>query len=665
MKSNVTGWRRPSWAALALALIPTGPALADGLPPVADFYAPAQVYRPKLSPDNKFVAASFATANGYKQLGVFELANLQASRTIAAIEGVDVDDYHWVNSERLVFSVGDSEQPGRFLLPGLWAVNRDGSDFRQLIYASYSAEAVNSRVIDRRLSAEWSLLDVVRDGSQDVVVVAPTWDAKGAFVDTKLSRLNTLNGLSTSISVGAPDHAYDWTLDRQGRPAAVTTLDKGRYASYLKTAKGWEQWQEADAYKGSYAEPYWIGPEGELLVTDRRGADTQALFSVDRQSFKPAEQAIVKLKGYDFNGAPIYDAQAGRLLGWRYENDAPGTHWVDADMKALQAEIDQRLPATVNLIDCESCTTAQTVIVTSFSDRQPFIYYLYDRKARSFKILGRARPAIKPEQMGLRDVYRFKARDGMEIPVLVTQPAGKADGPRPAVLLVHGGPWVRGTHWQWEQDAQFLASRGYVVIEPEFRGSTGYGADLHRAGWKQWGLAMQDDLADATRWAAKQGWVDPQRVCIAGASYGGYAALMGLIRDAELYKCGFEWAGVTDINLMYSIEWSDTSAESKRYGMPVLIGDPVADAAQLKATSPLEQAARLKRPLLMGHGGRDRRVPLKHGTAFRDAALQAGAKVEWVEYPEEGHGWSKLASNVDWWTRVEKFLDRNIGAGSR
>ncbi|WP_083748532.1 S9 family peptidase [Pelomonas sp. KK5] len=264
--------------------------------------------------------------------------------------------------------------------------------------------------------------------------------------------------------------------------------------------------------------------------------------------------------------------------------------------------------------------------------------------------------------MGRRDVHRIKARDGLEFPVLVTLPAGKAAGPRPAVVLVHGGPWLRGTHWAWQRDAQFLASRGYVVIEPEFRGSTGYGEKLFRAGWKQWGLAMQDDVVDATRWAVAQGWADPQRICLAGASYGGYATLMGLIRDPALYRCGFEWVGVSDVGLMYSIAWSDFSDEWKRFGMPLLIGDRKADAAQLEATSPLMQAARLQRPLLMGAGGQDMRVPVKHGSEFRDAARRAGAAIQWVEYPEEGHGWRRLENHVDWWTRVEKFLDRHIGA---
>ena len=235
------------------------------------------------------------------------------------------------------------------------------------------------------------------------------------------------------------------------------------------------------------------------------------------------------------------------------------------------------------------------------------------------------------------------------------------------MVLVHGGPYVRGSVWGWQSESQFLASRGYAVLEPEFRGSRGYGQAHYRAGWKQWGLAMQNDIADGVRWAAEQGTVDPKRVCIAGASYGGYATLMGLVRDPDLYQCGINWVGVTDINLMYDGHWSfdsDLGDDWKKYGMPVLVGDQVKDAAQLKATSPIEQASRITRPLLLAYGGVDRRVPMYHGTKFRDAVKRTNQQVEWIEYQDEGHGWSLPKNRVDFWEKVEKFLDKHIGQGA-
>ncbi len=274
-------------------------------------------------------------------------------------------------------------------------------------------------------------------------------------------------------------------------------------------------------------------------------------------------------------------------------------------------------------------------------------------------------PQIRPAEMGSRKLAHYAARDGRDIPVWLTLPPGGKDHKLPMVVLVHGGPFMRGGSWNWNADDQFLATRGYAVLEPEFRGSVGFGDAHFRAGWKQWGLKMQDDVADGTRWAIAQGTADARRICIAGASYGGYATLMGLINDPELYRCGVDWVGVTDIDLLYDSGWryaSDLPQGWKQYGMPVLIGDRVKDAAQLQATSPLRQAARVTQPLLLAYGGADVRVPITHGLKFYDAVKAGNPNVEWIEYPEEGHGWALPKNRIDFWRRVEKFLDKNIGA---
>jgi len=300
------------------------------------------------------------------------------------------------------------------------------------------------------------------------------------------------------------------------------------------------------------------------------------------------------------------------------------------------------------------------VLVRAASDRQSAVYWLYDTRVDRLERVAAERPWIDPKAMAERSFVRIQARDGLEIPTYLTQPRGK--GPWPTVVLVHGGPWVRGGDWEWDAEAQFLASRGYLVIEPESRGSLGFGARHFRAGFRQWGLAMQDDVADATLWAVQRGLADRSRTCIAGASYGGYAALMGLVRHPELYRCAVNWVGVTDIDLMYTIAWSDLSDDWKRHGMPVLVGDREKDAAQLAATSPLKQAERITQPLLMAYGSNDRRVPVDHGMRFRDAVSAHNKQVEWVVYPEEGHGFLLVKNKVDFWSRVEKFLARQIGA---
>jgi dipeptidyl aminopeptidase/acylaminoacyl peptidase len=245
----------------------------------------------------------------------------------------------------------------------------------------------------------------------------------------------------------------------------------------------------------------------------------------------------------------------------------------------------------------------------------------------------------------------------------VTHPPGaKADQALPAVVLVHGGPWLRGVDLDWDAEAQFLASRGYRVIEPEFRGSDGYGYKHFNAGWKQWGLAMQDDLADAVQWAAREGLIDPARVCLSGASYGGYAALMSPIAHPGVYRCAASFAGVTDIGLMYTVNWSDFSQAARKYSMPVLIGDLTKDAELLAKASPLMRVAEIKIPLLLAHGRADRRVPIEHAQQFTAAAWRAGVSVQRIDYSDEGHGFVKPANQADYFGQLEIFLEKSLQA---
>ncbi|WP_303759557.1 response regulator, partial [Sphingobium yanoikuyae] len=243
-----------------------------------------------------------------------------------------------------------------------------------------------------------------------------------------------------------------------------------------------------------------------------------------------------------------------RFAGWQVDmgvrllTDARDNVWFDAGMKAVQEKIDQQLPNTINLITPARNPQAAHMLVESYSAVQPPVFWLADIRTGKLNKVGESHAAIKPAEMGGQQFVRYKARDGREIPALLTLPAGASPKNLPLVMLVHGGPFVRGTEMGWKAQAQFLASRGYAVLEPEYRGSTGFGNAHFRAGWKQWGLGMQDDIADGARWAARQGYADPDRICIAGGSYGGYAALMGVVKDPGLYRCAVDWMGVTDIN---------------------------------------------------------------------------------------------------------------------
>jgi dipeptidyl aminopeptidase/acylaminoacyl peptidase len=625
--------------------------------PVADFFRTPMLARPTLSPNGRHLAGAVAAGSGRVRLAVLDLEPLGEPRAVAGFDDRDVDDIAWVNDRRLVFDTTDHQSGSSQFGSGLWAIDRDGSDQRQLIDLWY----LSARPGMRTLPWTWRLHSVVADGSTDVLVQGVVLN-NNEVVEISLARLDTKSGRSQNLSEGAPDHVFRWIVDRDGRPAAVTTLREGRFVAYLRSpsGSGWERWQDADAYAGNYAVPYAVAPDGQLLALGRRPDSTAALFAVDPTTRRLKPEPMVRLDGYDFRGSLVYDRDERRLIGVHYVTDASGTAWLHPTMKAVQEAVNAKLPGTVNRIECERCLQAPTMLVSSYSDRQPPVFYSYNRDTRALTRIAASRPWIDERVMARQDVHRFASRDGLSIPVLVTHPPDTGVGARPAVLLVHGGPWLRGTYWGWRPEAQFLASRGYVVLEPEFRGSQGYGFSHFRAGWKQWGFSMQDDLADTVEWAARQGWIDPARVCIAGGSYGGYATLMGLVRHHDLYRCGIAWAAPTDFELLYSISWSDVSSEFQGFGMPLLIGDRVKDADRLEAASPLRQAASVRRPLLLAYGASDRRVSVRHGTTFHDAVRRTNPDVEWVVYGDERHGWRTLETQVDFWSRVERFLAKHL-----
>jgi len=573
--------------ALTLALLLAAASITQAAPPpIRDFFKTPAVQEPNLSPSGRYLAIQAAVEGSRLRLAIIDLETMKPGKIIAGFSNADVINHHWVNEDRLVYQIG-SPQDGteRVSAPGLWAVDREGGANRQLIMTHAGAKDETSSLInDRRLEAIWRFRDTLAGDGDEVLVMRGRWSHEPESMGMQMARLNTRNGALRNISEGLPPYVNHWVVDGRGVPRAVAADQGGGRKIFLRQPDGgWKLWQDLKSEYDDQALPYWAGVNGEMLATRDRGGYA-ALFRVDPATLQTEAQPLVNLKGYDFNGRLIVDAPSQRLLGLQFETDAPGSGWFDPTMKAMQADIDAKLPSTVNTIECQRCLEAKHIIVTAVSDQQPPVYFVYKPADKSLQAIASLRPEIKAAEMGQRDVYRIPARDKLELPVLVTQPPGKAQGPRPAVVLVHGGPYVRGMHWAWDAEAQFLASRGYVVLEPEFRGSTGYGWKHFHAGWKQWGLAMQDDLADTLAWAVKQGWVDPKRVCIAGASYGGYAALMGAVKQDELFRCAVSWVGVTDLGLLSSITWSDASEEWKKYGMKQLIGDPVSDAERFTAT---------------------------------------------------------------------------------
>lgn len=655
----------------ALALW-AGSAMASAQAPTSidDFFRVPAIDSADLSPSGRYLAIVIGAAGQRSGLAVLDLDQRDlAAKGVARFADADVTSVHWVDDQRLVFSASDSDAPvDRRRARGLWAANRDGGEMRQLIKRTWTETISegNTRINKRLLEPDHFFVGVVPDGSGDIEVVRQRWDNVGDAQGQVVYRLDTRTAAIRPAGTPPDSFVSRWAMDAKGEPRAAVSRTGGRARVYWRKADdpSWTLLLDEPATLGASIEPLWVDGD-TLYVNAPQGPDgTSALFRYDVAARKLDAEPLFRIDGFDYGGGREFDLGTGRTVGVHYEADAAGSVWFDAALKAAQADVDAQLPGRVNRLSCTRCLGVPRLLVRSHSDRQPPLFYVFDMTSRKLEGIGASRPWIDAKQMAEQDFVRIKARDGRSIPVYVTRPRGKSAGPRPAVVLVHGGPFVRGNVWGWNDEAQFLASRGYVVIEPEFRGSDGFGVAHLHAGFKQWGLAMQDDVTDATLWAAKDAGVDAKRICIAGASYGGYAALMGVVREPELYRCAINWVGVTDPGLMFSLAHSDLDEDWKRYGLRAILGDPAQDKERFAATSPVAQAARVTRPLLMAYGGADRRVPIDHGTRFRDAVTRHNKDVEWVVYGEEGHGWGDPKNVKDFWSRVEKFLARHLGAST-
>ncbi|MDE2370357.1 MAG: S9 family peptidase [Burkholderiales bacterium] len=659
----------PCIAALLAALI-AAPAIAapetapSAAAEVAALYTrKAHIAQVSISPDGQRLAMLVPQGNGRQALVVQELPIAAAARIVAGFRDIDIRWFRWVNERRLIYG---ASAPGQSLSSrerGILAVDADGKEDRQLVAWVDGINDIGTHIKTRMLDYRWQLLETFDGGGDEVVMAQTTRTEAGEPVDTRLLRLDTRTGATKAIGIGVPGAAVAWVFDAAGELRVVATRRQGRLKLLWREGGSgdWVTVDDQDALAAAALHPVYLEADGRLVVRTRAGGDTFGLFHYDLKRRHLDPEPLAQAARYDIATA-IVDDRRHEVVGARLVADRPITAWFSERMAALQKAVDAALPADrSNRIACGRCATSANYLVLSQSDRQPGEYFVYDPQRRTLSALGAVRPWIAESTQARRSWHWTTARDGLPLPLVVTHPPGHDREALPAVVLVHGGPWLRGVDRGWSEEAQFLAARGYRVIEPEFRGSDGLGARHFEAGLRQWGAAMQDDLADAVAWAAAQGLVDAKRVCIVGSSYGGYAALMGPVRNPGVYRCAASFAGVTDLKLMYS-RWiiSDSSAEGREYALPALIGDPDRDVAMLAQASPIERVAEIKVPLLLAQGRLDRRVPPEHASRFVAAARAAGVAVDSVTYDDEGHGWTYRTHHADFLTRLDAFLAHSL-----
>lgn len=660
---------RVSTMCIAAACGATGAAASTAVPaaasvPVESFFKPAAVRSPALSHSGRWLAV--LTSVPGKRVGflMIDLEGGEPQRFIEAAPNADVMWFQWVNDDWLIFGL---EEPGRFGSdrrgPGLMSMKRDGSESKQLIRRSYDAFVGTDEPTNRRraLLPNHIVVGLGTPGSREIILEELIYDVRGEYSHSTPLVLD-VGTLSVRTMLKDAPRATDVVLDQLGRARVLIDRREGQVTMHWSEDGNapWRQISKAPQFESPFW-PSYVDDAGNLIVETDTGTGGE-LRRFDLATGKPSGDPLLATPGFEPRASTRGAPGSGKVAGLSLQLDATTTVWFEPAMQRIQAEVDAKLPGRVNLLRCRPCDKPRVVLIESYSDVHPGEFLIYRPEKGQLLGLGPRRPDIDPRSMSRLSFHRTKARDGRDLPVWVTRPAGAATAgkPAPAVVLVHGGPWVRGAEWEWNAEAQFLASRGYLVIEPEFRGSRGYGDDHFRAGFKQWGLTMQDDLSDALKFAVDKGWTEPGKACIAGGSYGGYAALMGLVKDPGQYRCGVAFMAVADQRFMFSMHWSNVSQEGRTYGYGTLIGDPVKDEARFIATSPLEQASRIQAPVLLVHGRLDRRVPIQNGERMRDALIKHGKPVEWVTYDDEGHSFSIDANRVDFWRRVETFLGRHL-----
>jgi dipeptidyl aminopeptidase/acylaminoacyl peptidase len=623
-------------ASLALCAEASPPEL-----PVADFFGLPTVSHLRFSPNGRYLAA-LQPWKRRMNLMVVDTQKLEKTQ-ITAMTSNDVADFFWANDERLFFLMDDDGKE-RF---NLFAINRDGSKVEPISH--YNRFAVLGKI----------------HGDPDHLVVT-TNDEKPTLSDVYHFDLRTGKA---RLHVRNPGHFAWWVADHAGVARLGIEEEQGVTTVYYRDRADTDDWQKLARFADGA--PRWTplefdGDNRTLFVASDIGRKTLAVFRYDTATRQLGDLVC----GDDtYNVAStIYNDALNRVIGVGYEAEKPRTVWLDGVGSAFarfQRGVDAALPATVNQLR-EASDDNSKLLVWAASDRDPGTYYHFDTRKGTLEVLATARPAVKPELMAPMQPVTFFARDGLVLHGYLTLPVGRPARKLPLILNPHGGPFGPRDNWGYNPEVQLLANRGYAVLQVNYRGSGGYGDWFERAGYKRWGLEMQNDLTDAVQWAIAEGIADPARVVICGASYGGYATMAGLVFTPELYCAGINYVGVTDIMALVSNPYLGTNdARNSAWWLQSRIGDYSRESAQIKATSPVNFADRIRAPLLMGYGKNDPRVDYDHHAAPLLHGLKKAGRIKGRDYwmiieEHEGHGFGKEENRIAFYTKVDEFLKKFV-----
>jgi dipeptidyl aminopeptidase/acylaminoacyl peptidase len=404
------------------------------------------------------------------------------------------------------------------------------------------------------------------------------------------------------------------------------------------------------------------GDNRSVLVWSDLGRQTRALYRYDPATRQLGELVVAdetydivipNIESFPRSHHIVFDPSKSRIVGIGYYADRLRFHWLDSEIAAIHQQVEAALPDTVHSIR-QISEDGSRIIFSSYSDRDPGVYYLFDKPRKKLSEIAVVSPRIDPDQMAPVKRVKFKARDGLDLHGYLTLPRGREPKRLPLILHPHGGPFGPRDDWTYNAEVQFYANRGFAVLQVDYRGSGGYGRPFEMAGYKRWGLEMQDDLTDGVKWLIAEGIADPARVVISGASYGGYASMAGLAFTPELYCAGINYVGVTDLELLIP----KAAPPERTWWRHSRLGDLAKreDKERIHNTSPVNFADRIRVPILMAYGKNDPRVVIEHGYAMERALKKSGREYKMIIEPDEGHGFRKEEQRIAFYREVDAFL---------
>lgn len=627
---------------------------------MAQDVAKTQRQIPPLIPSETFVDPGYLrnpviSPNG-THLVFRELIN---KKSFIAIKPVDSDEirraelpasqrlnwYRWVGSNRILISLG-------------FVLNFGGFEIRSGGLMVLDTATMESK----RLSGDQGSLDgddiIYTDPNGEYLLIAiqkSTYDYPGVF------RINIADGSRTEI-IKPQSNIWAWLADDQGivrmgfaySPYSTkifyrrTNDQPFRLISKIKASDSDEEKEEAliDVTKI-------VTGKDEGYVLSNKETGRFALYKFNYLTREIGELVYAHPEN-DVTSFSLTD-DGSALESIRFTDSRDRIIWFDPLYKKRQEALDSALPGQEAWMQSRS-RDGSKIIVYMTSPTDPGSYALFEPKTRKLNKFAAVNDLLDSSLLAETKYVRYPARDGLSIPAYLTLPVGREPKNLPLVILPHGGPYgVRDT-LDYSTEVQFLANRGYAVLQPNFRGSDSYGEEYYKRGEGQIGRAMQDDLDDGMDWLAKEGTIDPARVCIVGTSYGGYAAMWGVIRNPERYRCAASFAGVTDFKSQLKYDSKSLRSRYARAWRDKVRGEEDFD---LDTVSPADNAERLSRPLLITHGDQDSNVPYSQFTKMMKALKKAKKTVESHTYKGEGHGFDDHANRKDWLDRLEAFLAKH------